>query len=74
MKVYTILGIQTATIGLTYPLIAKVDVTVINRIYEKLKAKPIPMFRPIPPFTFLEEREAPMVVKINAAIIVAKRL
>ena len=74
MKVYKILGIQAATIGLTYPLMAKVDVIVINKMYEKLRAKPIPIFKPIPPLTFLEEREAPIAVRMKAAMIVAYRL
>ena len=71
MKVYKILGIQAATIGLTYPLMAKVDVMVINKMYEKLSAKPIPMFKPIPPFTFLDESDAPMAVRMKAAMMVA---
>ena len=68
------LGIQDAIIGLTYPFTAKVEVTVVKRIYEKLKPNPIPMFNPMPPFIFRDDREAPIVVRIKAAIIEANRL
>jgi hypothetical protein len=60
-------GIQTATIGGVFPLTVKVAETVWNRIYEKLKANPIPKFIPIPPFTFLEDKDKPIAVRINAA-------
>ena len=74
MKVYIIFGIHAATIGLTYPLMAKVDVMVINRMYEKLRASPIPIFKPIPPLTFREESDAPIAVRMKAAMMVAYRL
>ena len=45
-----------------------------NRIYEKLNASPIPSDRPIPPFTFLDESEAPIIVRMNAAKDIAIRL
>lgn len=71
MKVYRMFGIQAAIIGLTYPLIANVAVIVVKRIYEKLNPSPIPMFRPIPPFIFRDDKEAPIIVRINAAITAA---
>jgi hypothetical protein len=44
-----------------------------KRIYEKLKAKPIPKYNPIPPFTLREDNETPIIVKINAAKDIAIR-
>ena len=46
---------------------AKADEIVWKRIYEKLSAKPIPNERPIPPFLFLDESDAPIIVIMNAA-------
>jgi hypothetical protein len=60
-------GIQTAIRGLRPPLIANVAEMVSNKIYEKLNAKPIPRFIPIPPFTFLLAKANPIVVRIKAA-------
>ena len=61
------LGIHTATIGGVLPLVVNVAETVWNKMYEKLNANPIPRFIPMPPFTFLEERDSPMVVRMKAA-------
>jgi len=47
------------------PFTAKVDDTVWNRMNEKLSPNPIPRCRPIPPFTFREERAPPMEVRMN---------
>ena len=60
-----------ATRGLVMPLTANVDVTVENKIYEKLSNNPIPIFSPIPPFTFREESDMPIEVRINAAAAIA---
>jgi hypothetical protein len=68
------LGIQEAIIGLTYPFTAKVEVTVVKSIYEKLNPNPIPIFNPIPPLILRDDNEAPILVRIKAAIIAAYRL
>jgi hypothetical protein len=68
-----ILGIHIANIGEVAPDTAKVEVTVENNIYEKLNSKPIPILIPIPPFTFREDNDIPIAVKINAAAAIAKR-
>ena len=53
---------------------AKADEIVWNKMYEKLNASPIPNESPIPPFLFLDESEAPMIVIMNAAKDIAIRL
>ena len=60
-------GIHTAMAGIMFPFMAKVDEMVWNRIYEKLSPSPIPKCKPIPPFTFREDSDKPMEVRINAA-------
>lgn len=60
------LGIHAAMRGLMPPFTAKVELTVINRIYAMLSTNPMPMFSPIPPFTLRAESEAPMMVRIKA--------
>ena len=67
------LGIQTARIGEAFPFMAKVADTVWNKMYEKLKAKPIPRYNPIPPFTLRADNETPITVKIKAANDIAIR-
>ena len=57
-------GIQTAIIGLTNPLMAKVEDTFEKSTYAKLKPNPMPIFTPIPPLILREERDKPMIVKI----------
>ena len=52
---------------------AKVAETVWNRMYEKLSASPTPKCNPIPPFIFLDDRDTPIVVRINAAKDMAMR-
>ena len=64
---YIILGNHTAIVGDRAPLIANEDDTVINIMYEKLMSSPSPMLIPIPPLTFFEESDAPIIVNINAA-------
>ena len=71
MPIKTILGIHAATKGLMLPFTAKDELMVMNRIYAILKASPIPMFSPMPPFTFRAEREAPIMVRIKAENIEA---
>jgi hypothetical protein len=71
---YRIFGIQTATIGGVFPLMANVADTVWNKIYEKLNAKPTPKYNPMPPLTFLEERDAPIMVRMKEAKDMAMRL
>ena len=73
INVYKILGIHTATIGGVLPFTAKVADTVWNKMYEKLKAKPIPRYNPIPPFTLRADNETPITVKIKAANDIAIR-
>ena len=72
MNVYRIFGIQTANI--TGICSAKADETVWNIMYEKLSPRPIPSDIPIPPLRFLDESEAPIIVRIKAANDIAMRL
>ena len=53
---------------------AKADDIVWKRMYEKLNPKPIPNDIPMPPLVFLDESDAPMMVRINAAKDIAMRL
>ena len=61
------LGNHTANRGDMSPLVAKVDDMVENMMYVKLNISPIPMFTPIPPFTFREDSDIPIDVNMNAA-------
>ena len=73
MIAYNIFGIQTETMGGVLPFTVKVEDTVWNRMYEKLRAKPTPKFIPIPPLTYLEDKDNPMEVRIKAANDMAMR-
>lgn len=68
------LGIHAAINGLTNPDTAKVELTVINKIYDTLNNSPIPILNPIPPFTLRDDKAAPIKVSINAEAMEAKRL
>lgn len=59
-------GIHAAIKGLIAPDTANDELTVMNRIYAMLNTKPMPMFRPIPPFTFRADRDAPIMVRMKA--------
>ena len=48
--------------------------TVCRRMYMALKAIPQPNAIPMPPLRFLDERDIPIVERMNAAKGVAKRL
>ena len=61
------LGIHAASNGGVPALIANVAEIVCSIIYIKLSASPAPRYIPIPPLRFLEESEAPIIVKINEA-------
>ena len=74
MPIYKMLGSHTAITGGILPLTAKVDATVWKRMYEKLNAKPTPKCNPIPPFTFLDDNDTPINVKMNEANDMAIRL
>ena len=71
MMAYKMLGIQTATSGEACPLMANVADTFIKKMYEKLNSSPNPKCSPIPPFTFLEANDNPILVRINDAAIMA---
>ena len=73
MKRQSIFGIHTAKRGDISPFVAKVDDMVENKIQVKLNIKPIPMFTPIPPFTFRDDRNIPIDVNIKAAKVDAIR-
>ena len=72
MKLYTMFGSHTAIY--TGICSAKAEEIVWKRMYEKLNPKPIPSDKPIPPFVFFEESDAPIIVRINAANDIAMRL
>jgi hypothetical protein len=63
-----------ASIGLRFPFIENCEANCMKRIYEKLRANPIPMFIPIPPLIFLDERLTPMRERIKTENGVANRL
>ncbi len=67
-------GTHEAIIGGKPALMANVEETVCSMIYPKLNARPIPRYMPMPPFRFLEESEAPMMVRMNDANDEAIRL
>ena len=55
IMLYSILGNQTARYtGICW---AKADEIAWNNMYEKLKPRPIPSERPIPPFVFFDDNE-----------------
>ena len=68
------LGIHAANNAGIPALMAKVELIVCKRMYENDNARPIPSESPMPPFLFLAEREAPMMVRIKEANDVAMRL
>ena len=67
-------GTHDAIIGLTSPLMANDEVMVINKIYEKLSPRPIPIFSPIPPFFLYDAKEKPITVRMKNENALAKRL
>ena len=74
MPKYRIFGIHAASMGGVLALMAKVAQTVCNKIYVKLRARPVPRYTPIPPLRFRELRLTPMMVRINEAKQDAMRL
>ena len=42
-----------------------------KRMQLKLSTNPIPILRPMPPLTFLTDSDIPIIVKINAAAVMA---
>ena len=70
----SIFGTQAASIGGVPAFMANVADMVCNIIYRKLRASPKPRYIPIPPFLFLEDKEAPMMVRMNEANELAMRL
>ena len=68
------LGNQTASNTGILPLTANILDMVVNKIYSALRAMPTPICSPIPPRIFLEERDTPISININAANGLAKRL
>ena len=67
-------GTHAASMGGVPALMANVDDIVCNIIYRKLRARPRPRYIPMPPFLFLEDRDAPMMVRMKEANELAMRL
>ena len=67
-------GIHAANIGGKPALMANVAEMVWNKMYPNDSAKPMPRYTPIPPFRFLAESDAPMMVSMNDANEEAIRL
>ena len=67
-------GIHAARTGGVSALMAKVDETVCNMMYPKLKASPMPRNMPMPPLRLRDDNDNPMVVRMNEAKEVAMRL
>ena len=63
---YRTFGIHRATTAGMAPVYTNIWLKRMNNIYVKLNAMPIPMFHPIPPLFFLDERVTPMMVRMNA--------
>ena len=53
---------------------AKLEDMVCSNMYVKLKAKPMPRYIPMPPLRFLEDKDKPMMVRMNEANDEAMRL
>ena len=68
------LGIHAANKAGRPALMANVALIVCNSMYVNDKVRPIPRESPIPPFLFLAESDAPMMVRIKDAKEVAIRL
>ncbi len=58
-------GIQTETYGGSRPPLANSSANLLNRMNEKASTMPIPMCSPVPPRTFRDESDTPMIVKMN---------
>ena len=67
MPIKIMFGIQLASIAGQVAFMANVEDMEDSRIYVKLKNKPMPKDKPIPPFFFSQERDTPMKVKMKAA-------
>ncbi len=72
--IYIILGIHIASIGPRFPLSENCDANWRKRIYEKLNPRPIPIFIPIPPLIFLDDKVTPISVSTKTAKGFANRL
>lgn len=68
------LGNHAANIGGKPALMANVAEMVWKRIYPNDSANPMPRYTPMPPFRFLAESEAPMMVRMKDANDEAIRL
>ena len=66
INVKTILGIHRAINGGSTPPWTNIWLNLRKRIYVKARAIPIPIFHPIPPRLFLEDRATPIIVRMNA--------
>ena len=60
-------GVHAANGGGMLACTAKADETVWSMMYAKLRANPTPRYIPIPPFLFLADSDAPMMVRMNDA-------
>ena len=56
------------------PLRTNIELNFMNRMYVKLMARPIPMFRPRPPRFLREDSETAMTVSTKAEKGIARRL
>ena len=60
-------GSQTAANTGILPLTANILDTVVNNIYNALRAIPIPICSPIPPRIFFDDSDTPINIRISAA-------
>ena len=70
----TTLGSHTATNADISPFTENVVENVENKIYNELRASPIPKCKPMPPRTLRDESETPINVMIKAANGIENRL
>ena len=64
--VNTTFGNQRAMPGGNVPVCTNIWLKRRKRIYVNARAIPIPIFQPIPPRRFLEDKATPIIVRINA--------
>ena len=58
-------GSQTASPGGSVPLLANSSKKRLNRMYEKQRPVPMPMWSPVPPRTLRDESDTPISVRMK---------
>ena len=66
MTVKTMFGNQSATAGERVSVCTNISLNLRKRMYVKAKAMPAPIFPPMPPLRFFDDRATPMMVRMKA--------